>query len=81
MDLEIATLDADTRYRIAQLTQMGKEVEPEAPKGDDGKAKLDLEKRKHMDNLALEYKKLNETTRSNVAKESIARSKPKVSSK
>lgn len=81
MDLEIATLDADTRYRIAQLTQMGKDVVPEAPKGDDGRAKLDLEKRKHMDNLALEYKKLNETTRSNVAKESIARSKPKVISK
>lgn len=69
-----AELDSQTKLEIADKGDEVVEVK-------DDSAKLNLEKQKHNDQISLERKKLDETIRSNRAKESIAKMKPKSTSK
>ena len=72
-----AIMDNETKRYIAELNAMNVSEPQAEPYNDDDGAKLDLEKRKHQDKMGLENKKLSETVRSNLAKESIQRNKPR----
>jgi hypothetical protein len=65
-------LDNETKIKVAEIGA-GSKVEK------DDSAKLNLDMQKHTDKMALDAASLMETKRSNEAKETIARNKPKTS--
>lgn len=77
VDLQKAHLKAETDLQIAGMRE--ENTESVVDNSDD--SKLALEERKHVDKMVVERGKLSEMKRSNMAKESIARIKPRVTSK
>ena len=71
-EVDMNKLDNETKIKVAEISA-GSVVEK------DDSAKLSLDMQKHTDKMALDAASLMETKRSNEAKETIARNKPKTS--
>jgi hypothetical protein len=71
-NIEMNQLDNETKITVAQISAGSK------PEKDDSQ-KLSLDAKKHQDKMMLDAASLAETKRSNEAKETIARNKPKSS--
>jgi hypothetical protein len=72
-NIEMNKLDNETKIQVAEINANSK------PEPQDDSAKLGLEEKKHRDKMNLDVAALEETKRSNEAKETIARNKPKTS--
>lgn len=71
-EIQMNQLDNDTKIKVALIGQGGEEDTSSADK-------LELEKKKHEDKIKLDKESLEETKRSNIVKEQIAKHKPKTS--
>jgi CYTH domain-containing protein len=72
-NIEMNKLDNETKIQVAEINANSK------PEQQDDSAKIGLEEKKHRDKMVLDAATLEETKRSNEAKETIARNKPKTS--
>jgi len=72
-NVEMNKLDNETKIQVAEINANSK------PEPQDDSAKISLEEKKHRDKMTLDAAILEETKRSNEAKETIARNKPKTS--
>lgn len=72
-NIEMNKLDNETKIQVAEINANSK------PEPQDDSAKIGLEEKKHRDKMTLDSATLEETKRSNEAKETIARNKPKTS--